>query len=480
MCLPYGTCLTLLAAASPRRVFCFLFQEGAIASPDDIPARILLGKGCPRERPTSGDQQVPGATETTNATSAERRRTASDFILRVIDKYAFPRCRDPVDISDNGGANRPLTPTAAAPLAPPAPPTSGVVLAHACVLAEALCVWKHFGLPPAALETALQPRLNERDGVRVLAAVFFPQLSRDAATTRIGPPGRDRAAQQEEVARRPGLGTAGAWARQEPKRSTSSRGALAATSASRPTPAQIDAASGLGLSPRFSLALMRTAGMNPSTSGSMGSSLYRRHPPHLEVSPRRTESDRGGSSSSSSVVGPPMRSGASPLTLLLEHRATGAEAASSLSFRPMHAHSSSSFSSSARGERGGPADVGGGWTSGPTHTGPADTDPEGTAVWQFSCGHRFTRERLLRSVVPASVSSVKQATASLQRTQQVLALEYEGWSSGAACPECAAKELVRLAAVAGASMQARNPIPVPPPLPTTPQRLHIQGTPRVR
>lgn len=110
-------------------------------------------------------------------------------------------------------------------------------------------------------------------------------------------------------------------------------------------------------------------------------------------------------------------------------------------------------------------------------------------MWVFSCGHSFTRQHLLDAVVPASVSSVRQATASLERTQQVLALEYDGQgrgtaSAGAACPECAARELIRLAAVAGASMRSRGvatggaAVPIPPPPP--PSSVQARERARIR
>ncbi|CAM9365604.1 unnamed protein product [Scytosiphon promiscuus] len=269
------------ASATLHGVVSFL-QEAEVGSPAESSARILSGKTNPSERTGSDDQDVPGAAGATVATAAERIRTASGAILRVIDKYAFPRRGGPVDVGDNdGGTERYLASAAAASVAPPAlPTTSGAVLARACVLAEALCVWRHFGLPSEALETALQPRLEDRDSVRVFAAVFFPQLSADAAILEYGPPGRDRAAPQEDLSRRGGLGAAGAWGGQATASSNGSRRSVATTSASRPTPAQIEAASGLGLSPRFSLALMRTAA-SPSAAGSARSSRHGPRPPHL-------------------------------------------------------------------------------------------------------------------------------------------------------------------------------------------------------
>eukprot|EP00752_Nemacystus_decipiens_P012338 g10938.t1 len=411
-------------------------------------ARILSGNalrtgfGAPR----------PSRPRCTSATEADMNRTASEAVLRVIDKHAFPVTRDgsTADGSETVEA-APLSP--AASLRPPrAASTSAVVLKRASVLSEALHVWKHLGLPVASLEACLRPQLADGDGTRVLAAVFFPQLSRDAA--RNGAPGSGQLGQDDQRRSR-GLGGVGG------------RGTQTASKDRAANPHD------LGLSPRFLLALMRAAG-KPAALGSVSPSLY--HAP----------SD--GLRSAVGSAGAVTSSGSSQLALLLEHQAGDGGGSELDSAWVRLGATASSGLPSGSGRRGSRADVGSAWPPpvpgvrgaaqghAPSCSGRADAAADrdaDTAVWVFSCGHRFLRRDLLDKVLPASASSVRQTTASLERTQQALALEYEGrhsFAAGAACPECAAKELVRLAAVAGSSMQARgaptassNSSPPPPP-----------------
>ncbi|CAM9620854.1 unnamed protein product [Ectocarpus sp. 4 AP-2014] len=453
--------------------------RGEQEAPGDA-ALILVGKG----RPFSGvEQSHPEPTTTIGGTpaaatddeaTAETKRVASEAALRVVNGHVFATCLrtgddDPSDDaidnddgssggSDGGNCGGQTGVPFAAAAALPAP--AAVILARASVLAEALCAWRHFELPLPPLEAALRRRLGDRDGVRVLAAVFFPQLSRDH--TQLGLRG----------------GSWDGWRGQSSLAATGPLRAAAATavrlSSPGPTVAQMDKARELGLAPQFLLALMRSAGKTPAVSaGGRPAAQQTRTPPN--------------------VAG--LATGPCPLTLMLDHRAgNGGGSSSWLAAAAPGRERSKSAAAGRTRRRGDRADTASAWPRGPTNSSAArgDAPPssssaaadgdclEDPTIWVFSCGHEFSLGHLLRSVVPASVSSVRQATASLQRTQQVVALEYERGrgGAGAACPECAAKELVRLAAAAaataGASLQrgaaagglvAAGGIPAPPPLP---------------
>ena len=140
--------------------------------------------------------------------------------------------------------------------------------------------------------------------------------------------------------------------------------------------------------------------------------------------------------------------------------------------------------------------VAGGRASGAAAAAASDEHADG--VW-FSCGHRFSRDHLLRTVVPTCLSTVSQATSSLQRTRQILTQEYEGRRAGAACPECAATELGRLvarlrpAAAAAAALRVVEggisnessppppaPPPPPPPLSPSPRPRRLPNEERTR
>eukprot|EP00903_Cladosiphon_okamuranus_P018230 g16769.t1 len=423
-------------------------------------ARILSGKA---SRAGFGAREQTSLQGSTTATEADTKRTASEAIVRVIDKHVFPRGQGE-GTADGGETAGPSPPALRPPTSrpPPVMPTSAAVLERASVLSEALCVWKHFALPLASLEACLRPQVEDVGGVRILAAVFFPQLSRD--TARNGTSSRDPLGPEElRGARGP-------------------RGAGGRVAQTGKAPPRLH---DLGLSPGFFLELTRAAG-KPAVPGSAASSS--------RYAPNGARGAVGSAAASS---------GSSQLALLLEHQA-GEGGGSELDSAWVRLGATASHAS----RRGGRADAGSAWPPVPGLSGAqgyassysgrapaAAVDRHAdTAVWYFSCGHRFSRRDLFDSVLPASVSSVRQATASLERTQQVLALEYEGRSSaaaGAACPECAAKELVRLAAVAGSSMQARGasiaggyssplPRPPPPPPPPPPQRLRTLEQPRVR
>ncbi|CAN0190786.1 unnamed protein product, partial [Ectocarpus sp. 8 AP-2014] len=297
-------------------------------------ALILGGKGFPfpgveqsPPGPTTTIGGTPAAAAADDEATAETKRVASEAALRVVDEHVFPtRLRrgddDPgdgaIDNDDgddgggggssdggNGGGQTGVPSAAAAAAALPA--CAAVILARASVLAEALCAWRHFELPLPPLEAALRPRLGDRDGVRVLAAVFFPQLSRDHT--------------------RPGLVSGfprggGPWGRggsRDERRGQSSlaatgplRAAAAATvvtlSPPGPTIAQMDKARELGLAPQFLLALMRSAGKTPAASAGGGPAAQQTGTPP-------------------NVAGP--ATGPSPLTLMLDHRAGNGGASSS-------------------------------------------------------------------------------------------------------------------------------------------------------
>ncbi|CAM9300751.1 unnamed protein product [Ectocarpus sp. 13 AM-2016] len=485
-------------------------------------ALILGGKGRPFSgvelshpgpRKTTGGMPVAAATD--DEATAETKRVASEAVLRVVNEHVFPKCLrtgdddkgdGAIDNAGGGGGGGgsdggneggqtgvPSAAEAAAAAAVALPAPAAVILVRASVLAEALCAWRHFELPLPLLEAALRPRLGDRDGVRVLAAVFFPQLSRDhtqpallsGVPTGGGPRSRG--------------GSRDGWRGQSSLAATGPlRAAAAATavtlSSPGPTMAQMDKARELGLAPQFLLALMRSAGKTPPASaGGRPAAPQTGAPPN--------------------VAGP--ATGPSPLTLMLDHRAgNGGGSSSWLATAAPGRQRSTSAAAGRTRRRGDRADAASAWPRGPTNSGAAQGDARPSSssaaadgdciqdptIWVFSCGHEFSLGHLLRSVVPASVSSVRQATASLQRTQQVVALEYERGrgGAGAACPECAARELVRLAAAAattaGASMQrgaaagavvaaggvaAASGIPAPPPLPP-PRRLQARDTQGVR
>lgn len=374
------------------------------------------------------------------------------------------------------------------------------IRARASILAEALCVWGQAGLPRTPLEAALRPRLDDRDDARVLAAVFFPQLSCDR--TRATAPGGN---QEETAVAAEGVRTGYArWGK-----------AIAAGVSAGPTASQIEAARKLGLSPRFTLALLRVAekphplpcSTTPlRNADSLGDTSRGDHnQPEPALSSATTSHPTSSSGMSLPSVFFPARNthmGASTpapsaLALLLEDRAGGGRERGRVGVAMSGSGGASTGAESSvlhpPGARGQPATwpgaVAGGHASGAAAVtaaaAAAAADENADGVW-FSCGHRFSRDHLLRTVVPTCLSAVSQATSSLQRTRQILTLEYEGQSAGAACPECAANELGRLVAglrpaaassrVVGGRGTKGGSAPPPPPLSPSPrpQRLPKQ------
>lgn len=324
-------------------------------------------------------------------------------LLRILDGFVFPPSRTPQDPTRSSMAD-----------GDDPDEEQEEILERASVLAEVACVWSRFGLPVPALETALRPRLPAPHSARVLTALFFPQLSAGGSVGEASsPPPPPRA-----LGYRPGTG-AMAKSRQP------------APASLGPTRAQVECAGNLGLSPRFHLALVQ-AGARVAASGSRGGRTGAgagagaapavpgmRKPPSPFVSPPRLfVHDRWASS-------PP------PLAVLLDTRSDGRNA-STIRMPP-------------RAEAGGT----GGESRRMSGSGGEARDPSldghGSDLVCFSCGHSFSREHLLRVVVPACVSSLHHATSSLQRTEQVLTREYgRRGRIGVACPDCVSKELRRL------------------------------------
>lgn len=437
-------------------------------------------------------------------------------MLRIADIHVFRKISDGSGDCDSVSTAVPSTAGAGAvpraatqpPVAATAPAAPHVILARASILAQALCVWGHYGLPRVPLESSLRPRLDDRDDARVLAAVFFPQLSRDVTQTT----GRSR--DQQVAAAAEGLG---AGYTRGGKVMSAGVGRTEAAPA-RPTAAQIEAARKLGLSPRFTLALLRVAEKPRPLPGPI-------------TPPRNSDGTGGGSrggqsspepASSATTSEPASSSGASlppglrahnddmrlrtpapsALALLLEDRAGGGRERGRVEVAMSGVGGASAGAGLTAlqppGARGQPATwseaVAGGRASGAAAAAAAATasDERADGVW-FSCGHRFSRDHLLRTVVPTCLSTVSQATSSLQRTRQILTLEYEGRSAGAACPECAANELGRLVAglrpaAAAASRVVEGgvakgisaPPPPPPPLLPSPRPQRLPNQERTR
>lgn len=468
--------------------FVLALQGGKSVAPSET-ARILGGKGSPPHRSLPPSQSEPptadgGTYEVLGRAfmnSVEGNRGAYAAVLRIIDAYAF---QSGAASGSGGGSNTSMPPmtdakarTAAAPtfssVVPAAPVAPDVILVRASILAEALCVWGCFGLPLAPLEASLRPRLDDRDNARVLTTVFFPQICPDVTLNRATSRGQTRVAAVVAAG-------GGDWGGQN----FSGGGTVLKAASLGPTPSQIEAASGLGLSASFLLALTRAGGKLSASPASpelcrptedvadgghrspvLGSQM------HLGVGLTATTAAQPSSSSSFSALAPgisacnsvgPRTSAPAPLTLLLEHRAGVRKLASSVRFAP-------ALSADGRGResgRGGTPmsevaersfarssrplpdarDQAVAWSgAGPAAGACAPTNNDEDTVW-FSCGRRYSRDHLLRTVVPACVSRIRHATSSLPRTQQALALEYEGRNAAAACPECAVKELGRLVA----------------------------------
>ena len=457
-------------------------KRGRASAPGET-TLILSGKGprCQRLNRDSGKNR-------------ELIDAATTAVLQIFDTFVFRR-------SVSGGHHRTsLAAIAEAPTPHSSPPTLSrrqntpardVILSRASVLAESLCVWRHFDLPVEALEAALRPRLNDRDDVRVLTAVFFPQLSPDGVSVETG-------SYSTEIPSFP-VGSSPRAAASPP------RTGHIRSSPMGPTPSQIAAVNELSLRPRFLLSLTRASG-SMSTLSAAAARVERTDSFYGAPTSSNNPWQRGAVATTDSAHSPPFTSldvsarpsTLSPLALLLEHRAGGRTCSSvRLGTHP-------SITAALEGRDEPMPMVGGvlaarraGWPPRAIgHAGPgpgaaqASTSPvENVEMVYFSCGHGYARDHLLKNVVPASIARVRHSTSSLRQTQQVLAMEYEEGTSEAACPECAAQELERLVAdlrpATGASggrvgeFGARA-IPAPPPLPPSSHRVRAHGRTRVR
>lgn len=341
---------------------------------------------------------------------------------------------------------------------------ASAILARASVLAEAVCVWGRFGLSVGPLEAALRPRLtDEADNARVLTALFFPQLSPDTCES-VGMGGRGDPTPQ----RAHGVDRQSVW-----KARADGQG----WDTPCPSRTQIDAARTLGLSPRFHLALMQAGRTVAAASGSCGRPR--------DVGSRVKSSRPFGYASSPRTSSGYERQPAlpSPFSVLVEHRAQR-DGVSSV----WTAGCSVATTGDTEGSVGGPrVDSSHNSVSAEeTHGRKIGAASDSEVVW-FSCGHRYSRDHLLHTVVPACVSSLGHATSSLQRTQQILVREYEGRNTSAACPECAVKELKRLVSglrpaatdtVAVAAVSSRRMMSPPRSLRSTLLQAHERTTAR--
>lgn len=490
-----------------------MLQDGRDGDPGET-ARILSGKGSSLRRPpppqssppemlpagiTSNHLHVTGLCAMDEAMGVEEaKRAASAAVLWIVDTYAFQRAIS-MSIASSGAPSGSASGSTPSPL-PAATPDD--ILARASILAEALCVWGHFGLPLESLEAALRPRLGDAVDTRVLTAVFLPQLSPDV---------RRSGAISTDVA--VAGGGSGGWQRQ--LLSVGPAGQPVASLG--PTSAQAGTASELGLSPGFLFSLTRLSGKlaaaaaaeaaTATAMASVGVGGSGRGCPGFvstAMAGQRSPFSMSGSTSAYSDG----RTAPSPLALLLQHRAgTGAgELASPIRL----ALPAAAFMEGREGGNGGtamsgviglktkgrsawPADANeersGRAVAVAAYASPSRADDASEVVW-FSCGHHYSREHLVRTAVPTCMSRERHLTSPLQRTQQALALEYDRRNPGAACPECATKELGRLVAglrpAAGAAAGeggAAPGVPTPPPLPTTltpPPRFQAHGPPRAR
>lgn len=451
-----------------------------------------------------GDERVYAVDAAAGQEEEEAKRVASAALLRIMDAYAFHRATVSV-VGGSAPASADLRSTPAEPAADavsgaaaafllPAATSDSSILARASVLAEALCMWGHFGLPLESLEAALRPRLGGGDDTRVLTAVFFPQLSPDIRQNG-GAIRTDPAVAGD---------SSGGW-RQRQVLSVGPAGQPVASLG--PTSSQAVAASGLGLSPVFLFSLTRASGklaaaaaaaaMATSSAGVGGSGRGSPGVVSTAMTRQRSPFSVPGSLSGRSDGRMAALSTPSPLALLLQHRTGGGGAGGGVLASPIRlAPPTSSIVGGREGGNGGTMTMRGrsAWpedakeekkrstsragatiaaAAAATHSSSSRCADVSEVVW-FSCGHHFSREHLVRTVAPSCISSERHSTSSLQRTQQALALEYSRRNAGAACPECATKELGRL--VAGLRPSAGAPgvgggavapgVPVPPPLPT--------------
>lgn len=345
-------------------------------------------------------------------------------ILQIIDVYVFRR---PVDarIPSDTPAVIAEAPAYFSSLRSSIPPRNklahDVVLSRASILAEALCVWEHFALPVEALEAALRPRLDNTDDIRVMAAVFFPRLSPDSVSGGVIERGFiESTGFPEGCSHSPPAG---------------------------PSSAQMEVINDLNLKPRFLLSLTRACG---SLSALSTASAPTGPMNESDTSVTRSmPTDMGYRTADDSARPSPQL----PLSLLLEHRGESRKLSQLVRLGPHRSISGLSSEPMSMSEEGLVGARQEGWPLRTMdHPGrwprSAQAKPGSTVesdeVVYFSCDHVYNRKYLLESVIPACVSRLRHSTSSLRKTQQILAMEYERWTSGVACPECATKELARL------------------------------------
>lgn len=422
-----------------------IVQGGWVSEPGEI-VLILGGRG--RHQRRSHRVSQAGAPPWDSGEDDGLIAAATSAMLQIIDVYAFRR---PVDarIPSDTPAVVAEVPVYSSSLRTSIPRRDtlarGVILSRASVLAEALCVWEHFALPVEDLEAALRPRLDDTDDIRVLAAVFFPRLSPDSGSG---------SAIERDFMESPGF--------------------LAECTHSPPvgpSSAQMEVVNELNLKPRFLLSLTRACGslsalsaasapagpMNGSDASATGSTSSQPD----GVVPTDMGYHHASCTGPDDLARP---SSQLPLSLLLEHRVESGKlpqvvrlgphrSIAGLSSEPMPVSEEGMVGARKAGWPLRAMDHAGRWPRA-SHA-PSGSTVESDEVVYFSCGHVYGRKHLLENVVPACVSRVRHSTSSLRQTQQILAMEYERWTSGAACPECATKELARLVAdlrpTAGAS-----------------------------
>ncbi|CAM9809934.1 unnamed protein product, partial [Choristocarpus tenellus] len=327
-------------------------------------------------------------------------------------------------LSPTSDGTRVLDSNPASPQSATATPSSGTILAMASILAQALCVWRYFGLPSKPLDESFRKRLAFPTDMRILCALFFPDLSldwKDKGKLQGGLRG-ERSRQGPESEQRMGKVMEGRYF-----------GCDLDILQSWPTTVQTAAVRKLCLSPRLYLAMTQACTALSKTPAS-------RRPV------ARPLAQPGG--------GTP--AGVSQVRLLLERfaeRGGTAWVGSAVAMDSAGSH----CNNEDRGEqhmlltnhRG----LGSGH-DGETSVEEGEREKEKEEVW-FTCGHHFPKTSFLVDVVPACVADLG-FTSSLQLTRQLLAQEYgvegktaEGLPDTAevACPKCAAAELRRMVAV---------------------------------
>lgn len=398
-----------------------IVQGGWVSAPGEI-LLILRGRG--RHQRRSHRVSQAEATPWDSSENDELVAAVTSAMLQIIDVHVFPR---PVDarIPSDTPAVVAGAPAYSSSLRMSIPPRNtlahDVVLSRASILAEALCVWEHFALPVESLEAALRPRLDDTDDVRVMAAVFFPRLSPDSVSGGVI---------ERDFVESPGF----------------LEGCTHSPPAG-PSSAQMGVVDDLNLKPRFLLSLTRACGsLSALSTASAPAGPMNDNDASVTKS---VPTDMGYRPADDSA----RPSSQLPLSLLLEHRGESGKLSqmvrlgphrsiSGLSSEPMPVSEEGMVGARQAGWPLRTMDHAGRWPrAAQAQSGSTEGSDE---VVYFSCGHEYDRKYLLESVIPACVSRLRHSTSSLRQTQQILAMEYERWTSGAACPECATKELARL------------------------------------